>query len=106
MYIVLRFLGQGEIDHMADAIDVDAPPGHIGGHQHLELPGLERIERFDAPVLGDFTGQQTRFEAVPLEFLVQAPALVAAEGPNNDPPPRNAEQPAVASASTDSATNT
>ena len=32
------------VDDVADVVDVDAARGHVGGHQHADLAGLERIE--------------------------------------------------------------
>src|ERR1700722_20755261 len=39
--IGLRYVGQIEIHHMADAVDVDAAGGDVGGDQRADLAGAE-----------------------------------------------------------------
>ena len=43
--IAFRFVGQLEIDHMGDIVDVDAAGGDVGRHQHARLAGLEHVQR-------------------------------------------------------------
>ena len=33
--VVLRVVGRVEVDHHLDALHVEAPGGHVGGHQDL-----------------------------------------------------------------------
>src|SRR5690606_38212028 len=78
--VVLRLLRQGVVDHVADAVDVDAAARHVGGHQHLDGTGLEVVEGFDPLVLGHLTGQQADAEALAAQLFLQLAALVAAVG--------------------------
>ena len=39
--VVLRLVGQIEVHHMRQLVDVDAAGGNIGGHQHAHLAALE-----------------------------------------------------------------
>ena len=41
VYIVLRILGQVIVDYMANIFNMDAPGGHIGGHQDTVSAALE-----------------------------------------------------------------
>src|SRR3954471_3242779 len=45
MDILLRHVGQVEVDHMADARDVDAARGNVGRDEDRHLSGLERRNR-------------------------------------------------------------
>ncbi len=49
--IGFRDVGQVEIDHMADAVDVDAAGGDVGGDQRADLAGAERRQHALAVVL-------------------------------------------------------
>src|SRR5258708_5687457 len=51
MDIGLGYVGKIEIHHMADAIDVDAARGNIGGHQGADLAGAKRRQHALAMVL-------------------------------------------------------
>jgi len=65
---------------MADAVDVQAAPGDIGGHQDFQLAALEGIQGAYALVLRHFPGQQAGFDAGVAQPLLQPAALVAAVG--------------------------
>lgn len=41
VHIVLGHVGQVEVDHMGQLVDVDAAGGDVGGHQHPHLAALE-----------------------------------------------------------------
>lgn len=49
--VAFGLIGQVEVDHMRDALDVDAAGGDIGRDQHAEVPLAESIERAGAGIL-------------------------------------------------------
>ena len=51
MDIGFRHVGQVEIHHMANAVDVDAAGGNVGGDQGADLAGAERRQHALAVVL-------------------------------------------------------
>ena len=48
VHVVLGHVGQLEIDHVRQLVDVDAACGDVGGHQHREVAGLELGQRLGA----------------------------------------------------------
>ena len=50
--VVLRIVGHVVIDHVADALDINAAPDDIGGHQHRDLPASEPAHHAVANGLG------------------------------------------------------
>ena len=64
MHVIFRLFGQGEIHHMADAIDMNPAPGNIGRDQYTDLARLKPIQRRNAFLLRYVTGQFSRFDPV------------------------------------------
>src|SRR5688572_9126723 len=52
MDVALRFVRQVKIDHVGDAVDVDAACGDVGRHQDANLAVAEVLERLLSRVLG------------------------------------------------------
>ena len=50
--VVLRIVGHVVIDHVADALDIDAAADDVGGHQHRDLPAAEPAHHAVAYRLG------------------------------------------------------
>src|SRR6185436_1676841 len=46
--VIVRLPRHVEIDHVADAFDVEAPGGDVGGNQDVDLTRLEAVELGDA----------------------------------------------------------
>src|SRR5262245_404941 len=67
--IGFRHVGQVEIDDMADAVDIDAARGDVGGHQRADLPSAERAEHAFAMVLRLVAVNGFRSDAGPVEGL-------------------------------------
>ena len=42
----LVVVGRVEVDHAVDVVDVDAPGGHVGGHQHGQLAAAKSARAF------------------------------------------------------------
>ena len=57
VHIVVRHFRQGEVDHVADAIDVNPTARHVSGHQHADLAFAEAFQCLDALVLRHIAGQ-------------------------------------------------
>src|SRR5688572_873030 len=52
MDVALRLIRQVEIDHVGDAVDVDAASGDVGRHQDADLAVAEILQRLLSRVLG------------------------------------------------------
>ena len=48
VHIVLRHIGQLKVHHVRQLVNVDAACGNVGGHQHLQVAGLEFGQCFGA----------------------------------------------------------
>ena len=48
MHVDLRFVGQIEIEHVRDVVNVDATAGDVGGDEHVHTPLLEILQRLGA----------------------------------------------------------
>ncbi len=44
VHVGLLVLGDLVVDDVGDVVDVDAAGGHVGGHQHVDVAGAERLE--------------------------------------------------------------
>src|SRR5690606_28535294 len=85
VYVVFRIVRQGVVDHMADAVDVDAAALHVVGHQY---PQLALAEVFQGPytlVLRHVSGQLGGIDAVAYQALLDAANLVLAVGKDHHP---------------------
>src|SRR3990172_1030165 len=78
-------MGQCKIDHMIHDLDVQTPPGHIGGHQHPDLSGLELVETVDPLLLGNIAGKFRAVDPVSGEYLRKTSHLVFPVTKNQDP---------------------
>ena len=77
VHIVLGNDRQVEVDHQRQVVDVQATGGDIGGHQHLNLAGLEAVQRALAGRLGAITMDAVGVDALgeqPLDQLVHTVA--------------------------------
>src|SRR5690606_39852411 len=68
--VVVRHFRQGEVDHVADAVHVNAATGDIGGHHHADLAFAEAFQRADALVLRHITGHLHGADAVAGQALL------------------------------------
>jgi len=84
VYVVLRVFGQVVVDHVADALHVYAPPGHVGRHQDLEIASLELLQGSRALHLGNFARQDTRGDTRFTQAFMQSPYLIATVGEYDD----------------------
>src|SRR5262245_42643064 len=80
--IGFRHSGQVEIDDMADAVDVDAARGDIGGHQRADLPGAEGAQHALPVVLRLVAVDSVRGDAGPGEGLHYLVGAVLGAGEN------------------------
>ena len=48
VHVDLRFVGQIEIEHVRDVVNVDATAGDVGGDEHVHTPLLEILQRLGA----------------------------------------------------------
>ena len=48
MDVGLRYVGQLVVHHRRQLVDIDAPGGDVGGHQHPDSPALEALQGLDA----------------------------------------------------------
>ena len=87
MHVVVRIFRQGEVDHVADAVDVNAATGHVGGHQHADLAGAEAFQGLDALVLGHVAGHLGGADAVLGQAFLDAAHLVTPVGEHHHPLP-------------------
>ena len=85
VHVVLGILGQGEIDHVAHVVDVDAAAGHVRGHQDPDGAGSELIECLDTPGLGHVPRQHRATDAVTPQEFGELSGLVAPVGEDHDP---------------------
>ena len=69
MYIRLGVVGHIKVDHVADALDIKAAGGHIGGHQNVDLAGLELADDALAQCLRHITVECHGREAASLQFF-------------------------------------
>src|SRR5690606_23368320 len=69
VHVVLGIERQVEVEDVRDALDVQAARGHVGGHQDLELAGLEPAQQRLALLLRHVAGQ----DADPVAGLLQRP---------------------------------
>ncbi len=51
VHVVLGHVGQLEVHHVRQHVDVDAARRDVGGHQHLQVAGLEVGQRLGARAL-------------------------------------------------------
>ena len=63
----LRIKGDVVVDHQADAIHIEAPGCHVGGHQHIHLALLEPFDRPFPLGLGHIAIEHSHVVAVLLE---------------------------------------
>ena len=50
---IFRFIGQGVVDHMTYAVNMDAPAGHVRGNQDLDPTAAEIFQAGCSFILGD-----------------------------------------------------
>lgn len=53
MNIVFRIAREGIVDDMVHAFNVNAPAGHIGGHENADLAGFKIFKRPNTGMLPD-----------------------------------------------------
>src|SRR5690606_14568993 len=87
VHVVVRVFRQGEVDHVADGVDVDAAAGHVGGDHHPDLAFAETFQGADALVLGDVAGHLHGADAVTGQAFLDAAHLVLAVGEDHHPRP-------------------
>src|SRR3990172_7132978 len=66
MYIVFRVLGKVVVDHVRPSLDVDAPAGHVRGHENGEPVLLEVRQDPESFFLFNVAGDGLRFPGVPV----------------------------------------
>ena len=64
VHVVVRYFRQGEVDHVADAVDVNTTTGHVGGYQHADLAFTEALQGLDALVLRHVARQLRSVDAI------------------------------------------
>ena len=81
VHVGLLVLGNLVVDHVRDVVDVDAASGDVGGDQHVDLTGAERLERLLAGDLAEVAVHGADLEAAFGEFVghLLGGALGAAE---------------------------
>ena len=81
VHVVLRLVGEVEVDHVLQALHVDAASGHVRRHDDLDLAVAERVEHLEALVLVHVAGEHLDVDAAYLERLVDVlgRALAVAE---------------------------
>jgi len=72
MHVVLRHIGQFEIDDMRQILDVQTASRHFGGHQCRDLARLEVRQRAGPGVLALVAMNGARPDAAPFQLLRQA----------------------------------
>ncbi len=80
VHIVFLDIGQLEVDHMRQLIDVQAAGSDIGGHQNAHLVGLEVGQGLGARVLALVAVNRGSRQAVLLQVLGQAVGAVLGTG--------------------------
>ena len=83
--IIFRLKGQGVVNDMTDAIDMNAPAGYIGGNQHPDLAVAEIFQGCDPALLGNFSREHGTADAVPFEMIREFFRFVAAVDKDHDP---------------------
>ncbi len=76
VHIVFRHVGQVEVDHMRQLVDVDAARRDVGGDQHAQRAGLELRQRPRARRLALVAVDGERRNAVARQLLGQAVGTV------------------------------
>ena len=69
VHVGLLILGNLIVDDVGDVVDVDAAGGHIGGHQHVDLAGAERLEGLLAGALIQVAVHRADLEAALAELV-------------------------------------
>lgn len=69
--VALRFDRHVEIDHVADAIDVDSASGNVGRDKHADLVISKRVQCFLTRVLSFVTVNRDRLDAALVKFFHQ-----------------------------------
>ena len=87
VHIVVRGFRQGEVDHVADGVDVNAAAGHVGGDQHTDFALAEAFEHLDALVLRHVARHLRGADAVAGQALLDAADFVLAVGEDHHPGP-------------------
>src|SRR5690606_8974607 len=72
VYVVFRIVRQGVVDHMADAIDMDATAGHIGSDQHPQFALAEVLQGAYPLVLWHIAGELGGIHAIADQALLDA----------------------------------
>jgi len=72
MHIVLRHMGQFEVDDMRQLVDVQAARGDVGRHQHTHLPQLEVLQGPGAGALALVAVDGHGIDAVAIQLLGKA----------------------------------
>src|SRR5450830_1285025 len=80
VHVVIRHFRQGEVDHMADAINVNSAPGNVSGHQHANLAFAKAFQGLDALVLRHIAGQLRSVDAIAYQAFFDAAHFVLAVG--------------------------
>ncbi len=80
VHIVFLDIGQLEVDHMRQLVDVQAAGGDIGGHQDAHLVGLEVGQGLGAGILALVAVDRGSRQAVLLQVLGQAIGTVLGTG--------------------------
>ena len=69
---------------MANAIDVNTTTGHICGDHHFNGTALKAFQCFHATRLRHITGNQTHFETLLLQTLIESATDVATVGKHHN----------------------
>ena len=85
--VVVRFVGQVEVDDVRDTLDVDAPSRDVGGHEDTNAAGLEPVEGSGACALTlvavDGSGTDTILRQLPCKSIGSVLGPGKNQGPVN-----------------------
>ncbi len=84
VYIVFLDIGQLEVDHVGQLIDVQAAGGDVGGDQHANVVALEVGQGLGAGVLALVAMDRRRRQAMLVQVLGQAIGAVLGTGEHQD----------------------
>jgi hypothetical protein len=85
MDIVLRVLRQVVVDHVANALNVNAAPGHIRRYHYPDVARAKVLKRPYPLLLSDFSGEYGTTDAVSTEPFPQSASLIPAVAENENP---------------------
>ena len=77
VHVIFGIMWKREVDDIVHVFDVNTPAGHIRGHQHADLAGLELFQSADALLLRHFSRQNCAVDPIAVQRFRQSSGFIA-----------------------------